>query len=263
MIEAYENIKKKLGEETAKSWEKLIGFIRAYYIMEELWDGKEILKFRRSGKTLVTLCVQERRFNALVIFGKVERENFESVRDNFSDYICSYYDNSRTYHDGKWMFIDVDGNTNVDELIELLKIKKTPNRKIEKLKEEHIGSCGNRCDQCLLRATNGGIENRVLFTNECYKIYFSPDEAKEDYSNVNCTGCYAGCVVKDCAKGKGHDLCVQCEDYPCEKVSGVFTYPGKCNVGLTTKQLDLLVIPYCGKERFERCKAQLCKNGDM
>ena len=56
-----------------------------------------------------------------------------------------------------------------------------------------------------------------------------------------------------------YDVCVQCENYPCETVLCVFTHPGRCNVGLTPEQLDLLVIPYCGKERFERCKDQLCK----
>ena len=101
MIEAYINIQNKLGDEISKSWEKLVGFIRTYYVMEELWDGKEILKFRKSGKTLVSLSVHENRFNALVIFGKAEREKFDAVRDNFSDYILNYYDNSRTYHDGK------------------------------------------------------------------------------------------------------------------------------------------------------------------
>ena len=259
MIEAYINIQNKLGEKVSKSWEKLVGFIRTYYVMEELWDGKEILKFRKSGKTLVSLSVQENRLNALVIFGKAEREKFDAVRDNFSDYILNYYDNSRTYHDGKWMFIDVDINTNIDEIIELIKIKKKPNRKVENLKDAEIGCCGNRCDQCLLRATNGGKENRVLFTDENYKIYFSPDEQKEDYSGINCAGCYQGCKTRDCAKEKGYDVCVQCENYPCETVSGAFTHPGRCNIGLTPEQLDLLVIPYCGKERFERCKDQLCE----
>ncbi len=89
MIEAYINIQNKLGDEVSKSWEKLVGFIRTYYVMEELWDGNEILKFRKSGKTLVSLSVQENRFNALVIFGKAEREKFDAVRDNFSDYILN------------------------------------------------------------------------------------------------------------------------------------------------------------------------------
>ena len=202
MIEAYINIQNKLGDEVQKSWGKLVGFIRAYYVMEELWDGNEILKFRKSGKTLVSLSVHENRFNALIIFGKAEREKFDAVRDNFSDYILNYYDNSRTYHDGKWMFIDVDSNTNIDEIVELIKIKKKPNRKVENLKDAEIGCCGNRCDQCLLRATNGGKENRVLFNDENYKIYFSPDEQKEDYSSVNCAGCYQGCKTRDCAKEK-------------------------------------------------------------
>ena len=259
MIEAFEYISKKLGVETVKSWEKLVGFIRINYVMDELWDGKEILKFRRGGKTLVTLSIQENRFNVLIIFGKDEREKFDVVRDKFSDYIRNHYDNSRTYHDGKWMFIDVDGSTNVDEIIDLIMIKKKPSRKIENLKNAHLGCCGNRCDQCLLKATNGGSENRVLFTDENYKIYFSPDEQKEDYSGVNCGGCYAGCKTRDCAKERGYDVCIQCEDYPCEKVLSAFVHPGRCNVGLNTRQLDLLVIPYCSKERFERCKDQLLK----
>ncbi len=111
---------------------RLVEYIRVNYVMDELWDGKAELKFRKSGKTLVTIAVKDGAFNVLVIFGKAEREVFDTVRTQFSDYICSYYDNSRTYHDGKWMFIDIADETYVDDLIRLLAIKKKPNRKKEK-----------------------------------------------------------------------------------------------------------------------------------
>lgn len=110
-------------------WADIVGYIREYYIMDELWDEKEELKFRRSGKTLVTLYLKDDKVVALVIFGKAEREKFEQVQCEFSGYINNYYTKSHTYHDGKWMFIDVTDLNIVSEIKKLIVIKKKPNRK--------------------------------------------------------------------------------------------------------------------------------------
>ena len=49
--------------------------------------------------------------------------------NTFSKYICDYYDNSKNYHDGKWMYIDVTDLEQLEEVKRLIQIKKKPNRK--------------------------------------------------------------------------------------------------------------------------------------
>jgi hypothetical protein len=66
--------------------------------------NKEELKFRRGGKTLVTIDIGDDKIVVLIIFGKAEREKFKAARNSFSSYINNFYDECRTYHDGKWMF---------------------------------------------------------------------------------------------------------------------------------------------------------------
>jgi hypothetical protein len=84
-------------------FEQIVGFIRSNYVMDEFFDGKNEIKFRHSGKTLVTIIMKDFKFTTLIIFGKDEREKFDNMHTKFSNYICNYYDNSKTYHDGKWM----------------------------------------------------------------------------------------------------------------------------------------------------------------
>ena len=97
-------------------FEQIVGFIRSNYVMDEFFDGKNEIKFRRSGKTLVTIIMKDFKFTTLIIFGKDEREKFDNMRTKFSNYICNYYDNSKTYHDGKWMFICIENSKYIKEI---------------------------------------------------------------------------------------------------------------------------------------------------
>lgn len=124
-----EKITELLGN-AKTAWDHYLAAIRNDYEMDELWDGNE-LKFRRSGKTLVTLYIKEGFFTVLVIFGKAEREKFEAQRDTFPQPVQALYQNSRTFHDGKWMFLDTADDSLVPDLMRMLAIKRRPNRKTE------------------------------------------------------------------------------------------------------------------------------------
>jgi len=50
-------------------------------------------------------------------------------KSEFSKYVCDYYDNSKTYHDGKWMMFEPTDTSLFDDFIRLLKIKRKPNKK--------------------------------------------------------------------------------------------------------------------------------------
>jgi len=65
----------------------------------------------------------------MVILGKAERDKFELERQNFSPRILELYDTSTTYHDGKWIMFPADDLSLFDDYINLLQIKRRPNRK--------------------------------------------------------------------------------------------------------------------------------------
>lgn len=257
MIKSFEEINTQLTPESVDAWVKLVGHIRVYYKMDELWDGKDELKFRCAGKTFVTLYLRKGYFTVLLIYGKAEREVFEAEANTYPTVLRNLFETSHTYHDGKWMSLDVQDSSVIPDLIRMLTIKKKPNRKMENLKNAFVGCCGNRCDQCLLYVENGGIESRKLFAEGDHKCYWHEDEPMNDYTNMICPGCHDDCSVRQCAKDKGYALCIECAEYPCSVVTNAFTSPGRCNMGLTAEDVTLFVLPYSGRERFERCRNTL------
>jgi len=144
-IKTYEQVKAMLGN-ASLAWEKLVGHIRFFYVMDELWDeGNPThkhynnLRFRRGGKTLITLCIREGYFIACIVLGKSEREKFDGQRGTFGEIVCKVYDETDTYHDGKWLGFDVCDESLIDDIIRLLPIKRKPNRKIL---PESLEKCG-------------------------------------------------------------------------------------------------------------------------
>ena len=132
-IPTQEDLLLLMGKECYAVWSELTSFVEERYSMDLLWDtgrgddGFE-LKYRRGGKTLCVLYARDHALGALVVLGKAEREKFEARRADFGQYINDLYDKTRQYHDGRWLFMDVDSG-NADEVKELILIKRKPNRK--------------------------------------------------------------------------------------------------------------------------------------
>ncbi len=104
-------------------------FMRGNYCLDEIGDGKDELKFKQGKKTILTIYIKEDKYVFLIIFGKQERAVLEERKSEFSEYVCRYYDGAKTYHDGKWMFFDVTSLEQLEEIKQLILIKKKPNRK--------------------------------------------------------------------------------------------------------------------------------------
>jgi len=239
---------------------RLVGYIRVHYVMDELWDYHEKqLKFRRGGKTLVAIAVKDGLFNVLVIFGKAERAAFDAAWEQFSDFLRAHYDNSSTYHDGKWMFIDIADEAQLDDLLRFIAIKKKPNRKAAALALGEM-PCGNRCGQCLIYIKNneGGRRDNLIFHEMDWKAYHDDSEERPDHSSTTCPGCAARklkgeCHTHRCLDEKGLASCLQCHYEGCV-TKGVGVNPGLCNLGLTAEDVTGVLLPYCGKERFDWLK---------
>lgn len=65
----------------------------------------------------------------MVIFGKDERLKFELAKENYSQKVREIYDNTRTYGDGKWMMFEPIDSSLFADFINLLKIKRKPDKK--------------------------------------------------------------------------------------------------------------------------------------
>lgn len=134
-IKEYDALLPALGG-ARSAWDELVGFVNENYEMDELWTaGKpggnfyKELKFRRGGKTLITLYLREGFFLAMIILGKAERGKFEERMAEFSPKLCEIYENTKTYHDGKWLILEMQDNSLVADAAKLLLIKRKPNRK--------------------------------------------------------------------------------------------------------------------------------------
>ena len=123
-----------VGHPLYEIWNKLCALIDEKYEMDCLWDkgGKAWTyeyKYRRGGKTLCALYARENCVGFMIILGKDERLKFEKDRDNYSEEVQRIYDETQTYHDGKWMMFEPTDTSLFDDFIRLLGIKRKPNRK--------------------------------------------------------------------------------------------------------------------------------------
>ena len=123
-----------LSKETLSVWNKLTEAIDSLYDVDRLWDKgfgdwKIEYKYRRGGKTLCTFYAKEGVANLLITYGKAEREKFEAIKATISEQLQDIYERTATLHDGKWLWIPLDDKLKVEDVIEMLKIKRRPNRK--------------------------------------------------------------------------------------------------------------------------------------
>ena len=159
-IKPYYQVKEMLGN-ASPAWEKLVGYIRFFYVMDELWkEGNPAHKnynnlyIRRGGKSLVILGLREGHFLVCIVLGKDERETFDEQREAFGEAVCKEYDEAEIYHDGKWLGFEVWDESLIEDIIRLIHIKRKPNRKTL---PESMEKCG-----CLdLGLSHGDITNML------------------------------------------------------------------------------------------------------
>ena len=216
---------KRVSEETMR-------FMRGKYVLDEVGNGKDELKFRRGGKTILTIYIRNDRYDFLVIFGKAERECFERQRDEFPKMIQDIYDGSKTYHDGKWMLIPVTDMDTLEAVKKLILIKKKPNRKPFPKEQAVYSSCGHRFDLCV-HYTGGTISDSLREELKVRLIRVYAGGVGDGYywgdDMQLCDGCHTGgldksfgCESLKCARENGAEFCQSCHKNPCEKAHHLY-----------------------------------------
>ena len=128
-----EELKSILPPDLFALWTSVVAKIDAAYDMEKEWDkggkaAKYVLRFRRGGKTLVSLLPKESAIGLMIVYGKDERAKFEATQADFSGKVVSEYHNAKTYHDGKWIMFSLPDEDVLGDLPALLAIKRKPRK---------------------------------------------------------------------------------------------------------------------------------------
>lgn len=136
-----EELEKLVGIDKVNIFYDIVDEITKIYDMEQIWNngGKKWTyeyKFRKSGKTLCAFYFKDNTLGFMIIFGKGERTKIEEIRSELSSEVLETYDNSETFHDGKWVMFNITNNSIIEDLKKLLFIKRKPNRNWYKLQYE-------------------------------------------------------------------------------------------------------------------------------
>ncbi len=121
--------------------------------------------------------------------------------------------------------------------------------------DEMIGYCGYCCHICAGRSNDIGIRRKMV---KGWKKIYGHTMYTEDNMPISkpCGGCKGPgdvadtvCQARPCAREKGVELCADCEEFPCKKVSG-----------LLAERLGLLLFcfrkPDATKEEYDLCAKQ-------
>ena len=121
-----------LGAREYRNWTRLLEFIETSYpgvfAPDWIFGGKKHgwgLRFKKS-KSFCTLIPERNRLIVQIVFGGEEREKAEKVLPDLAPSTRKAYREATTYHDGKWLALVADRNETLDDIEELLAIKRKP-----------------------------------------------------------------------------------------------------------------------------------------
>ncbi|MFX1330090.1 MAG: DUF3788 domain-containing protein [Promethearchaeota archaeon] len=122
---------KFLGKQGGRMWKAITQYLGNNYEFEPVRENDELestIRYRKSNKTLITFYPKKDELTVLIIFGKKEVEKFENSKDEFSSEIVELFENTKQYHDGRWLHIKVPPIEDIEDIKKLLHIKRKPKK---------------------------------------------------------------------------------------------------------------------------------------
>jgi hypothetical protein len=110
-------------------WTDLRTYLAEQYAHEPVMSiGKKeydwTIRYRRSGKTLVTLMPEKGDFCVLVVLGKKEIAKAEGLK--LAVYVKNVFLTAKQYHDGRWLWIRPRNKKDIESIKTLLTVKRKP-----------------------------------------------------------------------------------------------------------------------------------------
>lgn len=121
-----------VGKDAYKYWELITQLIEQGYpsvfTPEWLYGGKKhgwSLRYKKN-KSFCTLIPEKNRFALLIVFGTEERAKVEAIKNGLAKKTQKEYDQATTYHDGKWLLLEIDTDRVIKDVMLLLALKRRP-----------------------------------------------------------------------------------------------------------------------------------------
>ncbi|MBB4037162.1 hypothetical protein GGR21_003077 [Dysgonomonas hofstadii] len=118
------------SKKAIKAFDSLLKFLDNNYNFEQqiVFGGKNfgvMIRYRKNGKTLVSIFPEKDAFSVVLVYGKKEVITFEANRAVFDSYMTDIFDNTPQLHDGRWMLITLNDSKLLPELEKMIMIKKS------------------------------------------------------------------------------------------------------------------------------------------
>jgi hypothetical protein len=113
-------------------WERLTTFLEKSYRIEGTWStwgpakSGWNLRYRRKGKALTALHPQQERILAQIVLGKAQVER--ALRLELGEKVSQMLQEAPQLRDGRWLFIPVASESEVEDVEKLLLVKMRPPR---------------------------------------------------------------------------------------------------------------------------------------
>ena len=127
-----ESVRDWIGPAAFAHWVELRRWIDAHYpgvfAPDWLYGGKKrgwSLRYKKT-KAFCTLLPEYRRLSVLVVLGGAERAKFEERRHVWRPQLVKLYDETKTYHDGKWLTLGLSSANDWLDVTHLLEMKRPP-----------------------------------------------------------------------------------------------------------------------------------------
>ena len=121
-----------IGEPAKGAWTRLRRFLKENYdiIPEMIFDKKHgwDVRYRKSGKTLVTLTPEKGAVRILLVLGREESEKALSMRDELSPKMYRFIEETKQLHDGRWLWIRLFQTNEAEDVEKLLAVKRKPKK---------------------------------------------------------------------------------------------------------------------------------------
>ena len=128
-----QEIENFIGEPAKGAWVKLRDFLRDNYDIapELIFDKKSgwDIRYRKSGKTLITFTPEKGAVRILMVLGREESEKALSMENELSSKMFNLIKNTKQLHDGRWLWIRLFQTEDASDIEKLLPIKRKPKKK--------------------------------------------------------------------------------------------------------------------------------------
>lgn len=122
-----------IGEPAKGAWARLRDFLKQNYdiVPEMIFDKKQgwDIRYRKSGRTLITLTPEKGAVRILIVLGREESEKVLSMKNELSSKMLRFIENTKQLHDGRWLWIRLFQTKEAEDVERLVLMKRKPKKR--------------------------------------------------------------------------------------------------------------------------------------